>query len=294
MILDLFRVLLYDYDVRKASDFEEMKDARLSEAHFQGIRKRLFPHLAEGELDSKEPNQHLLLRMDQICGDMSVIEAMRDQGLPAPRLGLRDVGRRTDGADSLAPLASSDDIEFFKGGSAAEMEPKSGEEASAAKDGRERTTFPHDLRLISTLLSSLPHPIPLPPQAGPQEHDIQRDLPDMLSRMFHIILDDYDYHNPIDFEEAKDTAGLSEEHFLGIWKRLYPNSNPNVECDDDDLQCMLQELCGRVNAIEMTRDEGLPPPGQPDSDDLEFFTGGSAAALEPKSDEQASAGKAEA
>jgi len=183
---------------------------------------------------------------------------------------------------------------------------------SDANIHRQRTTFPHDLRVLSNLLSSLPHPIPLYPQAGPQEHDIQRDLPEMINDMFSIILYDYDVRNPTDWEEMKDTAGLSEEHFLGIRKRLYPDHQPFVEYDnEDELEWMLDELCGCVNVIEGTRDHGLPLPtyGLGDqvvlrdgrdspvsvaySDDIEFFTGGRAVEEEGKDVGEGWAGKEE-
>ncbi len=135
MINDMFCIILYDYDVRNPTDFDEMKDsAGLSEEHFQGIRKKLFPDLAEWELDPNEPNYQLLLRMDQICGDMSVVEGMRDLGLSAPRFGLNDAVARKDGADSPISVAYSDDIEFFTGGRALEGEGESEEQAGAGKE----------------------------------------------------------------------------------------------------------------------------------------------------------------
>jgi len=177
---------------------------------------------------------------------------------------------------------------------------------------RERTIFPHDLRVLSNLLSSLPHPIPLHPEIGPQNHNIQKDLPEMINDMFSIILYDYDVRNPGDWEEMKDTAGLSEAHFLGIRKRLYPDHQPFINYDnDDELERMLDELCGCVNVIEGTRDHGLPLPtyGLGDkvvlrdgrdspvsvaySDEIEFFTGGRAVEGEGESKEQAGAGKEE-
>jgi len=179
---------------------------------------------------------------------------------------------------------------------------------------RERTIFPHDLRVLSNLLSSLPHPIPLAPEPGPQAHDIQRDLPEMISDMFSIILYDYDVRNPTDYAEMVDTAGLSEEHFQGIRKKLFPAlAEWELDPNEPNYQLLwrMDQICGDMSVIEGMRDLGMGPPrfGLNDkvvlrdgrdspvsvaySDDIEFFTGGRAVEGEPKSGEQASAGRQE-
>jgi len=179
---------------------------------------------------------------------------------------------------------------------------------------RERTIFPHDLRVLSNLLSSLPHPIPLAPEPGPQAHDIQRDLPEMISDMFSIILYDYDVRNPTDYAEMVDTAGLSEEHFQGIRKKLFPAlAEWELDPNEPNYQLLwrMDQICGDMSVIEGMRDLGMGAPrfglndkvvlrdgrGSPVSvaysDEIEFFTGGSAAVGEGKSEKQASAGREE-
>lgn len=134
MLLDMFCIIIYDYDVRNPADFEEMKDtAGLSEMHFQGIRKKLYPHLEEWGFDPEEPNFQLLLRMDQLCGNMGTLEAMRDSGAQAPRFGLNDKVVRRDGGDSPLSAAGSDEIEFFIEGEMVEVQPKFDGQASAGK-----------------------------------------------------------------------------------------------------------------------------------------------------------------
>lgn len=134
MLLDMFCVVIYDYDIRNPADFEEMKDtAGLSEEHFQGIRKKLYPHLEEWKLDPEEQDYELLLRIDEIRSTMNIIEGMRDHGLKAPTFGLDDKVVRRDGGDSQLSAAGSDEIEFFVEGEMVEREPRFREDARGAE-----------------------------------------------------------------------------------------------------------------------------------------------------------------
>lgn len=126
---------------------------------------------------------------------------------------------------------------------------------------RQRKNFQFDLTILSSLLCSLPYPIPLPPQTCPPDPNIEEGIPDMINRMFHIVLYECDCRKPEDFEEMKDTAGLTQEHFEGIMRELYPNVDELALPEgNEQLRMQLDQVIGLMSIIEVMRDKGVPAP----------------------------------
>ena len=115
----IFGVVLERYDPRRPADFEEMKDtAWLREKTFRDLRDELCSGWEteeeeseeEGEGGKSEENSPFPLgkseegdafawKLDQLIGLMSVIEGMRDHGMPAPKFWIGDAVTLTQEAE---------------------------------------------------------------------------------------------------------------------------------------------------------------------------------------------------
>lgn len=134
MLNDIFGIIIYDYDIRNPTDYEEMKDtAGLSEEHFLDIRKRLYPG-REPYADEDDECDELECVLDHLCSSLNIIEGMRDLGMKAPRFGLGDKVVLRDGRASPVSAAYSDEIEFFHESDDTERESKSEEQAGTGKE----------------------------------------------------------------------------------------------------------------------------------------------------------------
>lgn len=212
-----FHIILYEYDERKPKDFEDMKNtAGMTEEHFEDIRYILYPG---GEAVHGFPSGFRMF-LDQLIGQMSIIEGMRDKGLEQPKFALGDgVCLKEEEPEPELDLSTERFEEEDEESDDAGYEIDSGEHYSR------RTSFFNDVWNLYRALNTLSKNFM---SAGPSPSKTINEDIFAFSRAVNIVLS-YNLHDPEDLSKMKDGAGLPVEDFEEFQDKVYPNIYRSIE-----------------------------------------------------------------
>lgn len=107
VLQQMFEIVLYRYDIRERTDFEDMKGmAGLGLEHFKEMKETL-----DDKFREEEPDQFDLMQLQQLHGLMTVIQAIRDEGMPPPKFGLGETAVLRDKKEIINRFNRYENIE---------------------------------------------------------------------------------------------------------------------------------------------------------------------------------------